>query len=42
MALNTRRAALVALLYTAVVKAHDHDMDAIPDGEAISPDPIVR
>jgi len=35
------RAALAALLYTAAVTAHDHDMDAIPDGDAISPDPIV-
>jgi hypothetical protein len=34
--------ALAALLYSTAVTAHDHQMDTIPEGEAISPDPIVR
>ena len=37
----TRRAALVALLYSAVATAHDHDMSKIQEGSSVSEDPIV-
>jgi hypothetical protein len=40
MAITIRRAAFAALLYTTTVTAHEHQMDAIPEGDAISPDPI--
>ncbi|KAF1839018.1 hypothetical protein BDW02DRAFT_564357 [Decorospora gaudefroyi] len=40
MELNTRQAALVALLCSTTVTAHEHQMNRIKDGEAISDDPI--
>jgi hypothetical protein len=43
MALSSRRIA-VALLIAATARtsyAHEHHDDAIPEGEAISPDPLV-
>lgn len=43
-ALKSRGAALVALLLStaATARAHEHHMDNIPEGDAVSPDPIVR
>lgn len=35
-------AALVATFLSTAVSAHDHHMDKIEDGHAISDDPIVR
>ncbi len=43
MAISSRRIA-VALLMAATARtayAHEHHDDAIPEGEAISPDPLV-
>jgi hypothetical protein len=42
MEARTRGAALVALLLSTAVTAHDHHMDKIEDGQGISADPIVR
>jgi hypothetical protein len=38
----TRRVALVALLYSTAATAHEHHMNKIKEGDAISEDPIVR
>jgi hypothetical protein len=42
MAFNTARAALVALSLSTMAMSHEHHMDKIEDGHAVSADPIVR
>jgi hypothetical protein len=42
MELYTKSAALGALLFSTAVTAHEHHMNKIKEGEAISEDPIVR
>ena len=36
-----RAAAIIAFVWLPTCAAHDHDADEIPDGGAISPEPIV-
>lgn len=36
------QAATVLALLVSTVQAHEHHEDKIPEGEAISPDPLVR
>ena len=35
-------AGITALLFIRVANAHEHHDDKIPEGEGVSPDPIVR
>lgn len=37
---SPKLAGAAVLLWAAIAAAHDHHMDEIPQGEAISPDPI--
>jgi hypothetical protein len=36
------QAATVLALLVSTAQAHEHHADKIPEGEAISPDPLVR
>lgn len=37
-----RAAAVAALAWSRTCAAHEHHMDNIPEGEAVSPEPLVR
>lgn len=37
-----RAAAIAALAWSRTCAAHEHHTDNIPEGEAVSPEPLVR